>query len=184
MFRGLISDAKAAAGAVIVKYVARASVAIPFLIAAGFATAALTVLLVDRYGAQTAYWLLAGGFTLFGMVAALVVTVKEQEEEVAETQAETEDTPAVAKEVAMQAPLALLSALLASPMGPSSAFGIAKLLGRNLPLALLLVIGGFLLLPRDPAAEGADLAEGGPLADDAPVPKPNGVYTEREEARV
>jgi hypothetical protein len=182
VFRGLISDAKAAAGAVIVKYVARASVAIPFLIAAGFATAALTVLLVDRYGAQTAYWLLAGGFTLFGMVAALVVTVKEQEEEVAETKAEAEDTPAVAKEVAMQAPLALLSALLASPMGPSSAFGIAKLLGRNLPLVLLLVMGGFLLWPRDPVAEGADLAEGGP--HDAPVPKPNGVYTERNEAHV
>ena len=117
---------------------------------------------MDRYGAQTAYLLLAGGFTLFGMVAALVVTVKEQEEEVTEAQAEAEDTPAVAKEVAMQAPLALLSALLASPMGPSSAFGIAKLLGRNLPLVLLLVIGGFLLWPRDPAADGADLAEGGP----------------------
>ena len=167
MFRGLISDAKAAAGAVIVKYVARASVAVPFLIAGGFATAALTVLLVDRYGAQTAYWLLAAGFTLFGMTAALVVTVKEQEEE-----------------VAMQAPLALLSALLASPMGPNSAFGIAKLLGRNLPLVLLLVIGGFLLWPRDPAADGADVAAAGPLADDAPVPKPNGVYTERDEARV
>jgi hypothetical protein len=184
VFRGLISDAKAAAGAVIVKYVARASVAVPFLIAGGFATAALTVLLVDRYGAQTAYWLLAAGFTLFGMTAALVVTVKEQEEEVAEAQAEAEDTPAVAKEVAMQAPLALLSALLASPMGPSSAFGIAKLLGRNLPLVLLLVIGGFLLWPRDPAADGADVAAAGPLADDAPVPKPNGVYTERDEARV
>jgi len=113
-----------------------------------------------------------------------VVTVKEQEEEVAEAQAEAEDTPAVAKEVAMQAPLALLSALLASPMGPSSAFGIAKLLGRNLPLVLLLVIGGFLLWPRDPAADGADVAAAGPLADDAPVPKPNGVYTERDEARV
>jgi hypothetical protein len=122
--------------------------------------------------------------TLFGMVAALVVTVKEQEEEVAETQAEAEDTPAVAKEVAMQAPLALLSALLASPMGPSSAFGIAKLLGRNLPLVLLLVIGGFLLWPRDPTAESADLAEGGSPADDAPIPKPNGVYTEHNEARV
>jgi hypothetical protein len=118
------------------------------------------------------------------MVAALVVTVKEQEEEVADAKAEAEDTPAVAKEVAMQAPLALLSALLASPMGPSSAFGIAKLLGRNLPLVLLMVIGGFLLWPRDPAAEDTDLAEGGPLPEDAPVPKPNGVYTERENVRV
>ena len=77
MFRGLISDAKAAVGAVIVKYVARASVAIPFVIAAGFATAALTLLLTERYGAQTAYWLVAGGFTLIGALAMLVVTVKE-----------------------------------------------------------------------------------------------------------
>ena len=181
MFRGLISDAKAAAGAVIVKYVARASVAIPFLIAAGFATAALTVMLVDRYGAQTAYWLVAGAFTLIGAVAVLVVTVKEQEEEVAEADAVAGDTPEVAKEVAAQAPLALLSALLASPMGPTSALGIARLLGRNLPLVLLLVIAGFLLWPSEPKPDSeADAAAPEP----PPTPRPNGVYPEGGEARV
>ena len=121
MFRGLISDAKAAAGAVIVKYVARASVAIPFLIAAGFATAALTVMLVDRYGAQMAYWLLAGGFTVIGVVAAWSSPSRSRRKRSTEAEAEAADTPEVAKEVAMQAPLALLSALLASPMGPTSA---------------------------------------------------------------
>jgi hypothetical protein len=184
VFRGLISDAKAAAGAVIVKYVARASVAIPFLIAGGFAIAAVTAMLVDRYGAQVAYWLVAGAFTLIGAVAMLVVTVKEQEEEVAEAEAVAADTPEVAKEVALQAPLALLSALLASPMGPTSALGIARLLGRNLPLVLLLVVAGFLLWPREPAAEGeTELAEGEPAADKPPAPKPNGAYADRGEAR-
>jgi hypothetical protein len=182
VFRGLIRDAKAAAGAVIVKYVARASVAVPFLIAAGFATAAITAMLVERYGAQVAYWLVAGAFTLIGAVAMLVVTVKEQEEEVAEAEAVAADTPEVAKEVAMQAPLALLSALLASPMGPTSAFGIARLLGRNLPLVLLLLVAGFLLWPREPAAEGAtEMAEDEPQADKPP--KPNGAFADASEAR-
>jgi hypothetical protein len=181
VFRGLIRDAKAAAGAVILKYVARASVAVPFLIAAGFATAAITAMLVERYGSQVAYWLVAGAFTVLGAVAMLVVTVKEQEEEVAEAEAVAADTPEVAKEVAMQAPLALLSALLASPMGPTSAFGIARLLGRNLPLVLLLVVAGFLLWPRVPGTEG-ETAEGEPPADKPPAPKPNGAYGERGEA--
>jgi hypothetical protein len=181
VFRGLISDAKAAVGAVIVKYVARASVAIPFVIAAGFATAALTVMLVERYGAQTAYWLVAGGFTVIGAVAMLVVTVKEQEEEVAEAEAVAADTPEVAKEVAVQAPLALLSALLASPMGPTSALGIARLLGRNLPLVLLLVIAGFLLWPSKPKPEEEAEAT---APEPPPAPRPNGVYPEGDEARV
>ena len=168
MFRGLISDAKAAAGAVIVKYVARASVAIPFLIAAGFATAAITVMLVDRYGAPTAYWAVAGAFTAIGLVAALVVTVKEQEEVVAEAKAEE---PGVAAEVAMQAPLAL-SALLASPLGPSSALGILRVLGRNLPLVLLLVIIGVLMWPR----EDADATEPANADAEPPAPRPNGAY--------
>jgi hypothetical protein len=185
VFRGLIRDAKAAAGAVILKYVARASVAVPFLIAAGFATAAITAMLVERYGSKMAYWVVAGAFTVIGAVAMLVVTVKEQEEEVAEAEAVAADTPEVAKEVAMQAPLALISALLASPMGPTSAFGIARLLGRNLPLVLLLVVAGFLLWPREPAGEGeTELPEGEPPADKPPAPRPNGAYTDGGEARL
>jgi hypothetical protein len=46
MFRGLINDAKAAAGSLVGKYLVRASVAVPFIVAAGFGVAALTVSLV------------------------------------------------------------------------------------------------------------------------------------------
>ena len=71
MFRGLINDAKSAAGSLVAKYLARASVAVPFIVAFGFATAAITVMLVERYGHVAAYWMVAGGFTLIGLVAAL-----------------------------------------------------------------------------------------------------------------
>jgi hypothetical protein len=181
----LISDAKAAAGAVIVKYVARASVAVPFLVAVGFAVAGITVMLVDRFGPQTAYWIMAGAFTAIGLVAALAVTVKEQEEETADAAAQAADTQNVAAEVALQAPLAALSGLLASPAGPTSALGIARLLGRNLPLVLLLVLAAFLLWPQQ-AAEGAQAGESPGGDEDAPeeaappVSKPNGFHTGEE----
>lgn len=50
MFAGLINQAKSAASHLILKYVARASVAVSFVIAAGFAFAAITVMLVERFG--------------------------------------------------------------------------------------------------------------------------------------
>ena len=46
-------------------------------------------MLVERFGPIAAYLMVAGGFTLIGLIAALVVSVKEQEEEVADKQAES-----------------------------------------------------------------------------------------------
>ena len=92
MFAGVINQAKAAASGLLLKYVARASVAVPFLIALGFALAAVTVMLVERFGQVTAYWLLAGGLAAIGTVAAMAVSVKEQEEQEAEQLAEEADT--------------------------------------------------------------------------------------------
>src|SRR6202008_50582 len=86
VFAGLIHQAKAAASGLVLKYVARASVAIPFVIALGFALAAITMMLVQRFGHVTAYWLVAGGLAAIGGVAAIAVGVKEHEEEVAEQQ--------------------------------------------------------------------------------------------------
>jgi hypothetical protein len=102
------------------------------------------------------------------------VSVKEHEEVVADQKAEETDTAAVASEVAMQAPLALLGALLTSSGGPSSALSIVKLLARNLPLVVLLGIVGVLLWPSDPSqSEGETDTE----ALDADLShKPNGSH--------
>jgi len=54
MFRGVINSAKNAASSLVVKYLARASVAVPFVLAAGFALAGL--MLSQRFGSLTAYW--------------------------------------------------------------------------------------------------------------------------------
>ena len=56
MFAGLIHQAKSAVSGLVLKYVARASVAVPFVIALGFALAAITVMLVERFGHVMAYW--------------------------------------------------------------------------------------------------------------------------------
>ncbi len=172
MFRALINDAKTAAGSLVAKYLARVSVAVPFIAALGFATAAVTIMLVERYGHIAAYWMVAGGFTLIGLVATLVVSVKEQEEEVAESQAEQHDTAEVgadaATQAAVQLPIAMLGALFSSPVGATAALGGVKMLGRNIPLVVLIALIGMLFWPAEPAAH-ADEAE-------VEVRKPNGMH--------
>jgi hypothetical protein len=151
VFKTLINDAKAAAGSVIGKYAVRASVAVPFVVAAGFGTAALTLALIEKLGSITAYTLMAGGFAAIGLITAAAVSVKEQEETIADAVAEQNDTAAVASDAAAQAavqvPLALLGTLLTTPMGPGAAMGGLKMLGRNLPLVLLLALAALLFWP-------------------------------------
>ena len=173
MFAGLINQAKAAASALVLKYLARASVAIPFIIALGFALAALSVMLVQQFGQVTAYWLMAGGLPAIGVIAAIGVSVKEHEEEVAEQKAEKADAPGVVSDATAQAltqaPLALLGGLFAAPGGATTAFKVAGILGRNFPLVLLLVLVAALFWPTETgeAAQEADLP---------PANKPNGVH--------
>jgi hypothetical protein len=169
MFAGVINQAKAAASGLLLKYLARASVAVPFLIALGFALAAVTVMLVERFGQVTAYWLLAGGLAAIGTVAAMAVSVKEQEEQEAEQLAEEADTGEVVSEATAQAvvqtPIALLGALFSMPGGATSALSVARLLGRNFPLVLLLVMIGALFWPTDEAT---------PSDDEVDARRPNG----------
>ena len=170
MFAGLINQAKSAASHLVLKYVARASVAVPFVIAAGFALAALTVMLVERFGHVMAYWLVAGGLALIGVIASIVVSVKEHEEEVAEQQAAKADTEEVVTDATAQAivqtPIALLGALMSMPGGAAGALSAVRLLARNLPLVLLLVGIGALFWPTKQDAPYEDEFDA--------VRKPNG----------
>jgi hypothetical protein len=155
LFAGLINHAKEAASHLVLKYVARASVAIPFVIALGFALAAIVVMLVERFGHVTAYWIMAGGLAAIGVIAAMVVSVKEHEEEVAEQTAEQADTQDVVSDATaqamVQAPLALLGALFTAPGGATSVLNVTGILARNLPLVLLLVMIGALFWPAETA---------------------------------
>jgi hypothetical protein len=175
VFAGLIKQAKLAASDLVLQYLARASVAVPFIIALGFALAAITVMLVEHFGQVMAYWMTAGGLAIIGIVAAAVVSVKEQEEEEAENAAQVADTGEGLSEATAQAmvqtPIALLGALFSLPGGPASALGIARVLGRNFPLVLLLVMIGVLFWPSEGAGspdEQVDTARKPDGADDHP----------------
>ena len=100
MFRGLISSAKSAVSNLVVKYLARASVAVPFVIGGGFALAALTLMLADRFGSLIAYWVMAAALCLVGVVAAVLVSAKEHKQEAAEVEAERSDTGATVSDAA------------------------------------------------------------------------------------
>jgi hypothetical protein len=150
VFLGLINSARTAVSSLILKYVARASVAVPFVIALGFALAAIAAMLVDRFGHITGYWLMAGGLAAIGAIAAIFVSAREQKEEVADQQAEAADTSKIATEVASKAPLAVLGGLLTLPGGGATALKVAQLLGRNYPLVLLTALIGLLFWPSAP----------------------------------
>jgi hypothetical protein len=169
MFAGLIDQAKSAVSGLVLKYVARASVAVPFVIAFAFAVAAVTAMLVERFGHVVAYWLVAGGLALIGVVAAIAVSMKEHAEEVTDKEGENIDTAEVVSDATAQAivqtPIALLGALFTAPGGASAVLRSVRLLGRNFPLVLMMMIIGALFWPTEQSKQ-AD--------EDIQVRKPNG----------
>ena len=88
MFAGLINQAKGAASRLVLRYLARASVAIPFVIALGFALAAVSVMLVQRFGYVFGCWIMAGALALIGVIATIAVSITEQEEDLANKKAD------------------------------------------------------------------------------------------------
>ena len=170
MFKGLIDDIKSAAASFLGTYLARASVAVPFLVALGFATAAIALELTARFGARYALWMLAGGFCAIGLVAALAVTLKEQQQEIEAAEAQESGEGGIgdmtwaasaaataagtaATQAASHVPAALLGALLQNPS--ASALPIARMIGRNMPLLVLLALVALLLWPIEQAEETA-----------------------------
>jgi MFS family permease len=159
---GLVNRLKSAAVDVVLKYVARASVIVPFVIAVVFALAAITAMLVDRFGHVIAYWLVAAGLTVIGAIAAVAVSVKEKHEEEEEQKSEEADTGKVVSDATaqalVQAPIALFGALLTTQGGGTSALKVARLAGRNLPLVMLLLTIGVLFWPAksDRAEDAGD----------------------------
>ena len=153
MFAGLINHAKAAASGLVLKYVARASVAVPFVIALGFALAAITRDAGAALRARDRLLAGGGGPCRDRHRRRHRRGVKEHEEEVAEQQAEQSDTEEVISDATaqamMQAPLALLGAVFTMPGGATTALKVARILGRNYPLVLLLVLIGALFWPTE-----------------------------------
>jgi uncharacterized membrane protein YhaH (DUF805 family) len=165
VFKGLINDIKSAAASFLGVYLARASVAVPFVVALGFATTAAGLELTERYGARNAFWILAGAFCAIGLLAALAVTMKEQQQEIAAEEEQQrneggigEMTSAAATQAASHLPVALLGVLMQNPS--MVALPVARAVGRNMPLVLLVLLVAFLLWsserPEESVGQGDD----------------------------
>ncbi len=78
MFQGLLKRAERSIEPVVAKYMERAMVAVPLLVGRGFATAALTVKLVELLRLGLAYGAMAALFGVIGLVTMAIVNVGAQ----------------------------------------------------------------------------------------------------------
>ena len=160
MLEGVINDARKAASRLIATYLGRAVVAVPFVIAGGFATAAATLWLIEQFGSQLAYWILALVFTVIGLIASVIVAGKEEkiEQAAAAEQKEAAASGPLATAENVLAPAALLLPLLTSPLGLTASARLAKYGLKYFPVLVLAALMAALLWPlgaRDGETDGA-----------------------------
>lgn len=173
MFQALFKRAERSIDQAVARIAIRALVAVPLLIAGGFATAALTVKLVETYGAITGYALMAALFAVIGLVTLAIVGVNsrgEPAEEQATAEPETAaDTSGSHEEQSADIGDLLtpeLRALLASAM-PVAVPGLLRGVGRNLPLIFVLAVVTFVI---SQFAERLDAEDEGKNASGEPDP--------------
>ena len=152
MFQALIQKAQGAASDVVGKVLARAAVAIPIVIAAGFGIAALTVKLSQTYGPALSYTMMAG---LFVGIAGLTAVVRSRSE--SENQpVQDEKTATLAENVAEVArPLLDRDTLvpLLTAAGPVALPAVLRLAARFLPALVMAVIAAIFFFGRNVAPD-------------------------------
>jgi len=169
MLQSLFRYAEATVDSAIANMVARALVAIPFLVAAGFGTAALAIYAYDRLGLVTGNLLLAGAFCLVGAVVGIVVAARDRSTTDANGQQEN-DASAAGKDQTEKRPLLEamdrdVLATVASAVGPVALPFVLRSVMRNLPLIAAVAAAG-LILSRNGTnnADGTNNAKGAEAA--------------------
>ena len=159
------------------KYVRRAIVAVPLLIASLFATAAASVKLVEMYGAVNGYGIMAAGFLLLSAVVALFAFTGDLTP-VEEAEAKAEDAEKVKQsDESPLVPPELLSLIMAA--APVALPRVA----RNLPIIVALAIIGYLFSRYASNTSGPDAAAGDSGDTDVPA-APSTASSADRDARV
>ena len=157
MFQTIIARAQRSVDSLARKYVLRLVAAVPFVIAAGFGTAAAAIKLTELYGHLTAYSMLAIGFAILGLLALAAIGLVSQTPE----EAAVEEVQATAEPMAAttELPTAKLALTALGALGPAGLTKILGLLTRNLPLVAGALVLAYLMLTeaaeRDRAAPDA-----------------------------
>jgi hypothetical protein len=185
MFQGLLKRAERSIDSAVTKVVDRALMAAPLVVAGGFATAALTVWLVEHYGHVTAYALMASAFALIGLITMAVLGVGSAAKASSESAAPEPEQAAGASDDADAASDMDLTALLTpevrailASIAPAAVPGIARGVTRNIPLILLLAVVGFVISRfTQTSSEPQTSSEGGSPSERTPA-SPTGVQRE------
>lgn len=142
MFDSWISDFKRAISNTITEYVLMVAAVVPFLVAAGFATAALVNWLTAALGTNAAYLVIAAGFAVVGLIILMVA--KSYEKPVSDSEPEHQTKAEAATEASiLGGSLGTVAGLIFAH--PGMAWSTLKIVLRNLP-ALIAggVMGGML----------------------------------------
>lgn len=153
MLQAIVDRAQRAVDTLVSKYVTRAAVAVPFVVALGFGTAAATVKLTEEFGNMTAYAILAAVFGAVGLAAAAAIAMNGPDPVAGTDTVEqvTASADATDRKSAID-PDIILAALGA--VGPAALPGMVRLLARNLPLVFGIVIIVYLLFSDTKKADG------------------------------
>lgn len=159
MLQSLFRRAEATVDNAIASMLARALVAIPFLVAAGFGTAALAIYAYDNLGVAAGNLLLAALFSVVGLVCVAFVAMRARSPSLAGS--ETEDgEPKAGAEEAGEKPLLdsidrdVMTAMLTA-VGPVAVPLVLRSVVRNLPLIAAVAAAGF-VLSRDGAGHAKE----------------------------
>lgn len=152
MFGSLFRQAQATVDNAIGQALNRIVVAVPFIVALGFATAALSGWLSRTYGSETSNLILAAAYTGLGLFAALVVSASGNGGVTAAGEAAAEASGAAEGSTATDAPSPgfaeadrdLLITALSTAAPVALPLAIRSIL-RNLPLVLVVAIVAFIL---------------------------------------
>ena len=159
MFNAIFRKAQVTVDHAIGQAVNRVVVAIPFLVAAGFATAALTLRLVREFGAELGLVCVALLFALLGLICAAFMSsaTRMMEDGSAQTNVEAADGGGVKSDDVLETggtsvDKELVTAALTT-VAPMALPAIFRALGRNLPLVAALAALLFIFTRSEPLEE-------------------------------
>lgn len=151
IFGSVIRRAEHAVENILDQALARVIVAIPLLVAAGFATASASAFFNTRYGAEMGNLILAGVFAFIGLVSAMVMAVRatggpaEAPQQIPAAEVDhdgnTGEAPAAPFTTSEKE---LMNAMLTSA-APIALPGLIRLIMRNIPLVLALLAAVFVM---------------------------------------
>lgn len=164
MFQALFKRAESAIEQSVTQLLVKLLVAVPFLVALGFAIAALANRLTVEFGSEKANLLLAGLFAALGLVMSIAVAVRRSASSRPTAKAAPPpDEAESASSNTSSSPMSdadrelLFSALTA--VAPIALPQLARVVLRNLPLLAAIAAAGFIMTRPTPAPPASQPAE-------------------------